>query len=57
MEEPGGSPTEANRATVRRAFHAWREGTAAITDMFAPDTDWERFTGPGGVRTGSGPSA
>ena len=33
-------PTEANRETIRRAFDAWREGTGAITDVFAPDMVW-----------------
>ncbi len=32
--------TEANRRIVREAFDAWREGTGAITDLFAPDMVW-----------------
>jgi uncharacterized protein len=32
--------TEANRATIRRAFDAWRDGSAPITDAFAPDMVW-----------------
>jgi uncharacterized protein len=32
--------TEANRATIRAAFDGWRDGTAAITDVFAPDMVW-----------------
>jgi hypothetical protein len=32
--------TTANRATIDRAFAAWREGTAPITDVFAPDMVW-----------------
>jgi len=32
--------TEANRRTVRAAFEAWRDGTAPITDLFAPDMVW-----------------
>ena len=32
--------TEANRATISRAFEAWSNGTAAITEVFAPDMVW-----------------
>jgi ketosteroid isomerase-like protein len=32
--------TEANRDTIRRAFDAWRDGTAPIADVFAPDMVW-----------------
>lgn len=32
--------TEANRTTIRHAFEAWRDGTGAITDVFAPDIVW-----------------
>ena len=32
--------TETNRDVVRRAFEAWRDGTSAITDIFAPDMVW-----------------
>jgi len=35
-----GEPTEANRATIRRAFEAWQDGTSAITDVFAPEMVW-----------------
>jgi uncharacterized protein len=38
------SPTERNRATIERAFVAWRDGAAPITDVFAPDMAW-RITG------------
>lgn len=32
--------SEANREVVRRAFDAWQQGTAPITDVFAPDMVW-----------------
>lgn len=32
--------TEANRELIRLAFDAWRDGTGAITDVFAPDMMW-----------------
>ena len=32
--------TEANRETIRRAFAAWQDGSAPITDVFAPDMVW-----------------
>ena len=32
--------TEANRRTIQRAFDAWRDGTAPITDVFAADMVW-----------------
>jgi len=32
--------TEANRETIRRAFHAWQQGTGAIAEVFAPDMVW-----------------
>jgi uncharacterized protein len=32
--------TESSRETVRRAFEAWRSGTAPITDVFAPEMTW-----------------
>ena len=38
------SQTERNRATIERAFVAWRDGTAPITDVFAPQMAW-RITG------------
>src|SRR5918912_1123641 len=34
------SRTEANRSTIRAAFEGWKEGTGAITDVFAPDLVW-----------------
>jgi hypothetical protein len=34
------SETATNRETVRRAFEAWQDGTAQITDVFAPDMVW-----------------
>ena len=33
-------PTEANRAIIRDAFDAWREGRSPITDVFADDMVW-----------------
>lgn len=32
--------TEANRATVRRAFEAWQDGSSPITEVFSPDMVW-----------------
>src|SRR6266540_3735526 len=32
--------TEANRTFIREAFGAWRDGTGAITDVFAADMVW-----------------
>jgi uncharacterized protein len=32
--------TEANRATIREAFERWRDGSAPITGVFAPDMVW-----------------
>ena len=32
--------TEANRVAISRAFDAWRDGTAPITDVFAEDMVW-----------------
>jgi len=29
--------TETNREIIRQAFDAWRRGSGAITDVFAPD--------------------
>ena len=34
------SETEGNREIVRRAFDAWQEGTAPITDLFAAGMVW-----------------
>jgi uncharacterized protein len=35
-----GNQTEANRETIREAFEAWKNGTASITDVFAPEMVW-----------------
>jgi uncharacterized protein len=35
-----GNQTEANRETIRGAFEAWKNGTASITDVFAPEMVW-----------------
>jgi ketosteroid isomerase-like protein len=32
--------TEVNRTTIRAAFEAWQQGSAPITDVFAPDMRW-----------------
>lgn len=32
--------TEENRTAIRRAFEAWQDGSAPITDAFAPDMVW-----------------
>jgi ketosteroid isomerase-like protein len=32
--------TEANRRRVSEAFESWRDGTAPITTLFAPDMVW-----------------
>ncbi len=40
MTETPNARTEANRKAIRQAFEAWREGTGAITDVFAPDMVW-----------------
>jgi len=40
VREPSSTRTEDNRTTIRDAFAAWREGTAPITDVFAPDMTW-----------------
>jgi ketosteroid isomerase-like protein len=40
MTETTSDETEANRATIRRAFEAWQAGTAAIADVFAPELVW-----------------
>src|SRR5262245_31446370 len=32
--------TTANRETIRRAFAAWQDGSAPITDVFAADMVW-----------------
>ena len=40
MTEINASSTEANRRIIRQAFEAWRQGTGAITDVFAADMIW-----------------
>jgi hypothetical protein len=37
MAETRGDATEGNRRAIRQAFEAWQDGTAPITDVFAPD--------------------
>ena len=32
--------TESNRKTIRRAFVAWRDEGAPVTDVFAPEMTW-----------------
>ena len=39
MPDPD-TETATNRERVRAAFEAWRNGTAPITDLFAPDMVW-----------------
>jgi hypothetical protein len=34
------TPAETNLDIVRHAFDAWQQGTAPITDVFAPDMVW-----------------
>jgi ketosteroid isomerase-like protein len=40
MTETAATQTETNRAIIRLAFDAWTQGTAPITDVFAPDMTW-----------------
>jgi hypothetical protein len=40
MTRPDGSRSEANRAIIRDAFEAWKDGTAPIADVFAPELVW-----------------
>jgi ketosteroid isomerase-like protein len=40
MTETQVTRTETNREIIRQAFDAWRQGTAAITGVFAPDMVW-----------------
>ncbi len=40
MTETSATRTETNREIIRQAFDAWRQGTGAITDVFAPDMVW-----------------
>ncbi len=37
---PAVAEVESNRERIRRAFDAWQQGTAPITDVFAPDMVW-----------------
>jgi ketosteroid isomerase-like protein len=40
MTQTPAAPTETNREIIRQAFEAWRQGTGAITEVFAPDMVW-----------------
>lgn len=40
MTEATNDQTETNRTTIREAFEDWKEGTGAITDVFAPEMVW-----------------
>jgi uncharacterized protein len=40
MTEAQVTRTETNREIIRQAFDAWRQGTAAITGVFASDMVW-----------------
>lgn len=40
MTETLATRTEGNREIIRQAFDAWRQGTGAITSVFAPDMVW-----------------
>jgi ketosteroid isomerase-like protein len=40
MTPTSATRTETNREIIRQAFDAWRQGTGAITDVFAPDMVW-----------------
>jgi len=40
MPENPATRTETNREIIRRAFDAWRQGTGAITGVFAPGMVW-----------------
>ena len=40
MTETSATRTETNREIIRRAFDAWRQGTGAITSVFAPGMIW-----------------
>jgi ketosteroid isomerase-like protein len=40
VTDTSNSSTEENRTVIRDAFEAWRDGTAAVTDVFAPDMVW-----------------
>ena len=40
MTETSAAVTAANREIIRRAFQAWRQGTGAVTAVFAPGMVW-----------------
>ena len=40
MPDTPPTPTDVNRRLVRQAFEAWRDGTRAITDIFADEMVW-----------------
>ena len=40
MPETAATQTETNREIIRAAFAAWSQGTAPITDVFAPGMTW-----------------
>ena len=40
MTDAPETSSDTNRQAVREAFEGWRDGTAAITDLFAPDMVW-----------------
>ena len=40
MTDAVAATTEANRQIVRDAFQRWSDGTAPITDLFAPEMVW-----------------
>ena len=40
MTETPRDARDANRDAIREAFAAWKDGTAPITDTFAPDMVW-----------------
>lgn len=40
MTETSNTQTEADRRIIREAFDAWRDGTSAVTNLFADDMVW-----------------
>jgi uncharacterized protein len=40
MTETSAARAETNREIISQAFDAWRQGTAAITGVFAPEMVW-----------------
>ena len=40
MTETSTADTAANREIIRQAFDAWRQGTGAVTAVFAPGMIW-----------------